>query len=103
MPSYEKTVEAEDDLAGIVEYTAARWGVQQVRKYMHDLEQCMEKLATGKLPFKTLNTLSPPMRMVRCGHHYIFGMVRDNEPMLIVAVLHERMNLISRLRRRLEE
>lgn len=102
MPSYETTLEVESDLAGIVEYTANKWGVQQVRKYMRDLEQCMEKLATGKSPSKTLPTLPSNMRMVRCQHHYIFGMMRDNEPMLIVAVLHERMNLISRLKKRLE-
>lgn len=69
---------------------------------MHDLEQCMEKLATGTSSFRTLHTLSPHLRMVRCQHHSIFGLVRDHEPMLIVAVLHERMNLISRLRKRLE-
>jgi toxin ParE1/3/4 len=102
MPSYEKTLEAEEDLVGIVEYTVNKWGIKQVRKYMQDLEQCMEKLATGKSPSKTLHKVSSNMRVVRCQHHYIFGLIRDNKPMLIVAVLHERMNLTSRLKRRLE-
>lgn len=102
MPSFEITVEAEKDLEGVVEYTANTWGLEQVRKYMAALGRCMERLAKGDEPYKSLDKLYPGIRMMHCQHHYIFGVTRENQPFLIVAVLHERMELMQRLKRRLE-
>jgi len=42
------------------------------------------------------------LRMVRCEHHYIFCLPRDDAPALVVAIFHERMDLMARLADRLE-
>jgi len=39
--------------------------------------------------------------MARIEHHYVFCLLRDKDPPLIVAILHERMDLIQRLGDRL--
>ncbi len=36
--------------------------------------------------------------MARSEHHYIFCMIRETQPALIIAILHERMDLMSRLK-----
>lgn len=69
---------------------------------MGALEECIENLAQGKGQFQEMGGLRPGMRMVRCEHHYIFGLMRPDAPMLVVAVLHEKMDLIRRVRKRLD-
>lgn len=44
----------------------------------------------------------PGLRLAHCGHHYIFCLPREDAPALIVAVLHERMDLMLRLAARLQ-
>ena len=53
MPSFEMTLEADDDLRKIVAYTADQWGVQQVRKYMSGLANHMELMAVGMAQVKS--------------------------------------------------
>ena len=43
----------------------------------------------------------PGLRMCRREHHYIFGLPRPDAPTLIIAILHERMDLIARAAGRL--
>ena len=49
-----------------------------------------------------MSDLYPNMRVTHCQHHYIFGILRENSPMLIVAILHERMDMIKQLENRLK-
>ncbi len=99
---YELSPGADEDLENIARYTLKTWGVEQTRKYMSALEKCIENLAQGVGRFKELEGLQPGMRMVRCEHHYIFGLMRPESPMLVVAVLHEKMDTIRRVRKRLD-
>ncbi|NEP62291.1 MAG: type II toxin-antitoxin system RelE/ParE family toxin [Symploca sp. SIO2G7] len=102
MRTYELSSAAEKDLRDIVQYTAERWGTAQVRKYTQTLEQCAAKLAAGQGYYKLVSDLYPNMRVIHCQHHYIFGVMRENAPMLIVAILHERMDIITQLENRLK-
>jgi plasmid stabilization system protein ParE len=101
MRLYEKAPVVDQDLERIVIYTYERWGEAQVRKYMMALERCMETLASGAGPHKSHDSLLPGLKVQRCQQHYIFGVVRPDEPMLILAVLHERMDMLKRLKSRL--
>lgn len=48
-----------------------------------------------------MSALYPALRMARCEHHYVFCLPRENAPALIVAIFHERMDLMTRLADRL--
>lgn len=98
---YVLTAAAEDDLRLIVRYTRKQWGDGQVRSYVAKLERGIVRLAAGQGPFKDMSELHPTLRMARCEHHYIFCLPRENEPPLIVAIFHERMDLMMRLESRL--
>lgn len=98
---YVLTAAAEDDLRSIIRYTRKQWGSAQVRSYIAKLEQGIVRLANAQGPFKEMGELYPGLRLVHCGHHYIFCLPRGAEPALIVAILHERMDLVMRLESRL--
>lgn len=101
MKSYVLTQAAEADLRAVIRYTAKQWGDAQVRRYLGVLEQGIVSLAEGHSAFKDMSTVYPGLRMVRADHHYIFCLPREDAPALVVAILHERMDLLTRLTGRL--
>lgn len=100
MPSYETAPEVDDDLRGIVSYTAERWGVKQVRKYMAGLERQMARIASGEAHTKPLGHVLDGLKVGRYERHYIFAVERSDAPLLILAVFHEKMSVIDRLKMR---
>lgn len=101
MTAYILTAEAEADLRGIIRHTRKQWGAAQVRRYIGKLEQGIANLAAGQGPFKDMSELFPALRMARCEHHYVFCLPREEAPALVVAIFHERMDLMTRLAERL--
>jgi toxin ParE1/3/4 len=99
---YVLTTEAEADLRGIIRYTRKEWGAAQVRRYIGDLEEGIATLAAGQGLFTDMGEVYPALRVARCNHHYIFCLPRDGMPALIVAILHERMDVMTRLTGRLD-
>lgn len=98
---YVLTEAAESDLREIIRYTRRQWGEAQVRRYIGELEQGMARLAARRDVFKDMSAIHPAMRMAHCGHHYVFCLQREDAPALIVAIFHERMDLMGRLAGRL--
>ncbi|MGI2035059.1 type II toxin-antitoxin system RelE/ParE family toxin [Rhizobium panacihumi] len=101
--NYVLTDDAEADLRGIVRHTRKEWGAKQVRNYVSKLKTGIACVAAGQGAFKELDALYPKLRMARCEHHYVFCLPRENAPALIVAILHERMDLMVRLVGRLND
>ncbi len=93
---------AEADLREVIRYTRKQWGDAQTRSYMAKLGAGMESVAAGEGFFKDMSGLHPGLRMIRCEHHYVFCLPRDNAPALVIAIFHERMDLMVRLADRLE-
>lgn len=101
MPLYEISLAAEQDWRNIVRYTLKNHGEKLTRKYMQQLEDCIENMANGEGYYKEMDDLYPSIRMKHCEHHYVFGLIRDAAPMLVVAIFHERMDLMVQLENRL--
>ena len=99
--SYALTEAAEADLRGIIRYTSAQWGDDQARAYAAKLARGFEQLVSGEGAVKEAANLFPGLRTLRVGRHYIFGLPQADAPTLIVAILHERMDAIARVARRL--
>jgi len=98
---YILTAAAEADVRSIIRYTRKQWGDPQVRAYMAKLEGGSARLVTGQGSFRDMAEMYPGLRMARCDHHYAFCLIREDAPALIIAILHERMDLIQRLGDRL--
>lgn len=93
---------AEAELREIVRHTRKQWGEAQARNYMTKPRCGIQALASGKKPYKDMSGLYPALRMARCEHHYIFCLPQPDAPALVVAILHERMDIMARLAHRLE-
>ncbi len=89
------------DLRDITRHTVGNWGEAQCRIYIADLEKAAEAVAKGEGVFKDMSSLLPGLRMASCGKHYIFCMPQMGAPSVILAILHERMDLMARLKSRL--
>lgn len=99
---YVLTEAAEADLRAVIRYTRREWGDPQVRKYIQDLERGIKRLALAQGAWRDVSMLYPDMRLAHVAHHYVFCLPRDNKPALIVAIFHERMDLMARLAQRLK-
>ena len=101
-PPYVLHAAAAQELRDIIRYTRAQWGDRQARDYAEKLGYAIGRLARGEGRVKALSDLHPGLIMARCAHHYVFCLPRPGQPALILAILHERMDLMARLSDRLE-
>jgi toxin ParE1/3/4 len=100
------TPESESDLADIAHYTKGKWGAAQALRYADVLDKCFVDIAEKRVLSRHLSLNSatvPAIHVCRCQHHYIFFQWRgEGIKPLILAVLYERMDLMTRLRKRLD-
>lgn len=101
--AYVLTDDAAEDIRGIIRYTRKTWGAVQARRYVASLEDGIVRLAGNPTRFRDMSALYPALRMAHCEHHYVFCLPQDKAPALIIAVLHERMDLMARLADRLNK
>ncbi len=102
MPEYELTPTAESDLLAIAVYTIETWGLEQASRYEAALERHFRGLARREVVTSTPLPHRPELQSSRCEHHYVFTQWRSEGTLLIIAVLHENMDLMTRLRDLLE-
>ncbi|KEQ02932.1 type II toxin-antitoxin system RelE/ParE family toxin [Pseudorhizobium pelagicum] len=101
MTAYVLTTEAEADLRGIIRYTRKEWGTAQVRRYIGDLDEGIATLAAGQGLFTDMGEVYPALRLRVATITISFCLPRAGMPALIVAILPERMDLMTRLTGRL--
>lgn len=100
--SYVLSAAAEADLRDIIRYTRRQWGDTQTRAYIAKLQRGIESISAGQGVFRDMTALYPGLRMVHCEHHFIFCLPREKAPALVVAMFHERMDLMTRVADRLK-
>ncbi len=102
MRVYELTRDAEADLEEIARHTIEQWGDAQARIYLGKISQCCKNIAKKKVVLRTFLEKFPDACVVRCEHHFVFYLIREGEKPIIFAILHERMDMLVRLKDRLE-
>ena len=100
MREYELSQDAQQDLLEIARYTLRTWGSEQARYYELALTRCFESIASGEARARTPLTWRPELRVCRCEHHFVFWLQEGESSPLILAVWHESMDLMVRLRAR---
>ena len=93
--------QAQAELREIVRHTAQQWGADQARAYARQIDEAAADLASGEGVFKDWGTVLPGLRVKAAGSHFVFCVLRPNQPALVLAILHQRMDLMTRLQRRL--
>lgn len=102
MAECELSDEADEDLFSIALYTDRTWGRKQARRYAGQLDAHFAAITKGDALEKAVFEHRADFRVSRCQHHYVFFVREREDDVLILAVLHENMNLIARFRERLE-
>jgi len=99
MANYEFTLAAEQDLMDIWQYTYETGGPEQADKYLDQLGDCFDAIGSRRAPPRSLPQLPDEVCVHRCQHHYIFWTFIDRS--IIIAILHEKMDIVRRLANRL--
>ncbi|MBW4985285.1 type II toxin-antitoxin system RelE/ParE family toxin [Mameliella sp. CS4] len=99
MAGYGLTLGAEEDLRAIWSYTFETWGADQADRYLSQIESCCDAIGTRRARSKAFDQLPDDVRILRCEHHYVVWLVASQP--IIIAVLHERMDFVQRLKDRL--
>ena len=100
MALYELTAAAEADIQAIARYTITTWGIEQARRYEVILESHLQAIGLEKARTRNVLKQRPELLVSRIQHHYVFHLRREMECPLILAVLHENMDFMNRLRQR---
>ena len=88
---YDLTRAAKADLQEIWLYTVDQWGEQQADRYLHQLEQCCERLIDHPELGKARDDLRSGFRSIPEGSHMIIYRHYHNR-IEIVRILHQRMD-----------
>ncbi|MBI1220956.1 MAG: type II toxin-antitoxin system RelE/ParE family toxin [Rhodobacteraceae bacterium] len=99
MKTYDLTLAAEEDLRDIWRYTYETWGLDQAETYFDQIEACCEAVGDGRAPSRSFKELPDDVRVHRCEHHDIVWLAGERP--IIIAILHERMDFVRRLKDRL--
>jgi len=102
MVSYTFTRSAQNDLRDIAIYTSKQWGIDQAFKYAGDLDQCFEAISKGSIIEKAVSENTTDIFYHRMQKHIIFYQKLENNDLVILAILHEKMDLMKRLEDRLK-
>ena len=102
MAEYELSPATEADLLEIALYTIRTWGVKQAERYEAALESHFVAIGRKDVRSRAFLEHRPELRVSRCEHHYVFFLQHENARPLILAVFHENMDLMARLRDRLD-
>jgi len=87
MAAYDLSEAADEDLAGIAEFTLIHFGVQQSYEYSTRLEACFQGLADNPQMGLAVAELAPGLRRFVLESHVIYYRAQDGG-VLIVRVLH---------------
>ena len=101
MRSFDISEEADQDLLGIWNYSFKNWGIEQADHYLDLIEAGCQKIGDGSAVTRSLKKIHRKLKSSHCEHHYIFYLSNPGQKPLVIAVLHENMDLIARVKKRL--
>ena len=96
MKPLELTEIAQADLRSIRRYSERTWGTERTDRYMTALRDAMKGIVAGTVVSRERADLRPGLRMALSGRHCLF-FEEDSSRVLLVRVLHERMDHPRRL------
>jgi toxin ParE1/3/4 len=98
MTSFRLTKRAKDDLHTIASYTKLQWGVHQRNRYIENLDTAFHQLARNPELGQRCDDIIEGFRKFPIGHHRIYYRNSSLQSILIVRILHKRMDLNANLR-----
>ncbi len=97
MSKFALSAKADLDLDGIYDYTLVQWSLTQADRYHKLLMDACRQIARDPARGKRYEGIAENMRGFRVGKHIIFYMEAGPNEVLIVRILHNQMDLQSRI------
>lgn len=98
MRKFDISRKAAEDLFNIWEYTCDNWSESQADKYYSFLTAAFEEIvASPEKIGKPYDFIHPGLRALHVRRHMVFYLLQSNYRVLIVRILHERMDYIRHL------
>ena len=83
---------AQRDIEQALSYTRTRYGDRQETIYANTIQRAFQDLLDHPLIGPIRADLAGQFRAYRAGHHIVFYRLEDDDLILVIAVLHERMD-----------
>ena len=93
MKRWRFTPAARGDMEAIWHYTADRWGIDQAERYIRQVEH---DLAAAAADSPLVRPLDAYLR-IKSGHHVCIFRKQPDGQIVVVRVLHERMDVKTKL------
>ena len=98
MPSFRLSAKSLEDLKSIGRFTLKSWGREQRNIYLSKLDESFQSLADQPLLGVARDDIRKGYRVYHVGRHLIFYRQKSTY-IEIIRILHDRMDVESRLRR----
>ena len=98
MAKYQLTIAAVKDLEEIWIYTYQNWSFEQADRYYNLIIDEIEFLSTNPLSGRSMDYLKEGYRVSKVKSHLVFYKIINNEVVEIIRVLHQRMDVNSRMK-----
>lgn len=94
MPRVRYSNKAVEDLTSIWEYTYSQWSENQADEYYAMLiASCNRLLYPSIVSCRCYAEIADGLFGAKAGYHLIFYNILDNEDIMIIRILHERMDI----------
>lgn len=98
MPKVRYSNKAVEDLSSIWEYTFTKWSENQADEYYAMLiSACNRLLYPSVISSRSYEEISEGLLGVKAGHHLIFYNILENDDVMIIRILHDRMDIKQHL------
>lgn len=98
MKGLQFTNKAREDLSSIWDYTFVTWGEEQADSYYNMLiNSCLKILKHPVLLGIKYFDVLPGLLGYRVNKHIIFYKLQDNWGVLIIRILHQRMDVVTKI------
>ena len=97
MVNYHLTNKAKLDLIDIWDYTSEVWSENQAQKYYDQLIDSFVYITQNLKAGKDYSEVKESLFGIKVGRHIVFYLIEDKKSVVIVRILHERMDIESRL------
>ena len=94
MPKVRYSNKAVEDLTSIWEYTFSKWSESQADEYYHMLvSTCNRLLYPSIISNRSYEEIAKGLYGVKAGYHLVFYNIMANDDIMVVRILHERMDI----------
>lgn len=88
---------ARKDLSNIWEYTLEHWSSEQADKYIREIMDGVEWVCKDPYSGKDYSRVREGYKGIRVKSHIVFYKIENENRLLIARVLHQKMDIKSRL------